>query len=102
MNSAATRCCFYRACACKQAARPIGGRKLMTALLAMIGLVPAALSTGIGSDTQKPIAIVIIGGLLIETILTLYSLPIRYKLFCRAPVAAASEEAEELLVPEPA
>jgi cobalt-zinc-cadmium resistance protein CzcA len=75
---------------------------LMTALLAMIGLVPAALSTGIGSDTQKPIAIVIIGGLLIETILTLYSLPIRYKLFCRAPIAAASEEAGELLVPEPA
>jgi cobalt-zinc-cadmium resistance protein CzcA len=75
---------------------------LMTALLAMIGLVPAALSTGIGSDTQKPIAIVIIGGLLIETILTLYSLPIRYKLFCRAPLAAATEEMRELLVPEPA
>jgi cobalt-zinc-cadmium resistance protein CzcA len=68
---------------------------LMTALLAMIGLVPAALSTGIGSDTQKPIAIVIIGGLLIETILTLYSLPIRYKLFCRTALPAATNETEE-------
>ena len=44
----------------------------------------------------------IIGGLLVETILTLYSLPIRYKLFCRAEIPAAAGEVEEVLVPEPA
>ena len=39
----------------------------MTALMAMIGLFPAALSTGIGSETQKPLAIVVIGGLVTAT-----------------------------------
>ena len=53
---------------------------LMTAILASIGLVPAALSTGIGSDTQKPLAIVIIGGLVTATILTLLALPVLYEL----------------------
>jgi cobalt-zinc-cadmium resistance protein CzcA len=51
---------------------------LMTAILAGIGLVPAAVSKGIGSDTQKPLAIVIIGGLISATILTLFVLPILY------------------------
>jgi cobalt-zinc-cadmium resistance protein CzcA len=53
---------------------------LMTALLAAIGLIPAALSTGIGSDTQKPLAVVIIGGLVSATVLTLYALPALYTL----------------------
>jgi len=53
---------------------------LMTAILASIGLVPAAISTGIGSDTQKPLAIVIIGGLVSATILTLFVLPVLYYL----------------------
>ena len=56
---------------------------LMTAILASIGLVPAALSTGIGSDTQKPLAIVIIGGLVTATILTLVALPILYEVTVR-------------------
>ena len=51
---------------------------LMTAILASIGLVPAAISTGIGSDVQKPLAIVIIGGLFSATILTLGLLPLLY------------------------
>jgi len=42
---------------------------LMTTMVAMIGLMPAALSHGIGSETQKPLAIVVIGGALILTIL---------------------------------
>ena len=42
---------------------------LMTALLASIGLVPAALSTGIGSDMQKPLAIAIIGGLVADVLM---------------------------------
>lgn len=54
---------------------------LMTALLAMLGLLPMALSHGIGSETQKPLAIVIIGGLVSATILTLIVLPVLYLFF---------------------
>lgn len=53
---------------------------VMTALMAAIGLLPAAVSTGIGSETQKPLAIVVIGGLITSTILTLLILPIIYTL----------------------
>lgn len=56
---------------------------VMTALMAAIGLIPAAISTGIGSETQKPLAIVVIGGLVTATILTLLILPIIYSLFYR-------------------
>jgi cobalt-zinc-cadmium resistance protein CzcA len=51
---------------------------LMTALLAMLGLLPMALSHGIGSETQRPLAIVIIGGLVSATALTLVVLPTLY------------------------
>jgi cobalt-zinc-cadmium resistance protein CzcA len=53
---------------------------LMTALLAMLGLLPMALSHGIGSETQRPLAIVIIGGLVSATFLTLMVLPTLYLL----------------------
>jgi len=56
---------------------------LMTTLLAMLGLLPMALSHGIGSETQKPLAIVIIGGLVSASILTLIVLPTLYLLFER-------------------
>ncbi len=56
---------------------------VMTALMAMIGLLPAALSTGIGSETSKPLAIVIIGGLITATILTLLIFPIIFYVFYR-------------------
>src|SRR5207245_2445656 len=49
---------------------------MMTALLAMLGLLPMALSHGIGSETQRPLAIVIIGGLVSPTLLTLVALPL--------------------------
>jgi cobalt-zinc-cadmium resistance protein CzcA len=52
--------------------RPI----VMTALMAIFGLLPAAISTGIGSETQKPLAIVIVGGLLSATLLTLILFPV--------------------------
>lgn len=52
--------------------RPI----VMTAMMAAIGLLPAATSTGIGSEAQKPLAIVIIGGLITATILTLFIFPL--------------------------
>lgn len=49
---------------------------IMTALMAAIGLLPAALSHGIGSETSKPLAIVVIGGLITATILTLLVFPL--------------------------
>ncbi len=52
---------------------------LMTALLAMLGLLPMALSHGIGSETQRPLAVVIIGGLVSATLLTLIVLPTFYR-----------------------
>ena len=51
---------------------------LMTGLLAMLGLLPMALSHDIGSETQKPLAVVVIGGLLTATVLTLIVLPTLY------------------------
>jgi cobalt-zinc-cadmium resistance protein CzcA len=56
---------------------------LMTGLLAMLGLLPMALSHAIGSDTQRPLAIVVIGGLVSATLLTLFVLPTLYFLFHR-------------------
>jgi len=56
---------------------------VMTALMASIGLLPAAISTGIGSESQKPLAVVIIGGLITATILTLLVFPVIFWLFNR-------------------
>ena len=54
---------------------------MMTALLAILGLTPMALSHGIGSEVQKPLALVIIGGLFSATFLTLFVLPVLYTIF---------------------
>lgn len=59
--------------------RPI----LMTALVAALGFIPMALNTGIGAEVQKPLATVVIGGILSATILTLIVLPILYTWFER-------------------
>lgn len=56
---------------------------VMTAMMAAIGLLPAALSTGIGSETQKPLAIVVIGGLITSTLLTLLIMPVVYSMVHR-------------------
>jgi heavy metal efflux system protein len=53
---------------------------VMTAMMATIGLLPAALSHGIGSETQKPLAIVVIGGLISATILTLLIFPLIFEM----------------------
>lgn len=63
----------------KNRTRPV----VMTALMASIGLLPAAVSTGIGSESQKPLAIVIIGGLITATIFILLIFPIFYEVFNR-------------------
>lgn len=54
---------------------------LMTALMAELGLLPAALSTAVGAETQRPFAVVIIGGLVTATLLTLVVLPVLYRSF---------------------
>jgi heavy metal efflux system protein len=56
---------------------------LMTALVASLGFVPMAISTGTGAEVQKPLATVVIGGLITSTLLTMLVIPILYKLFSR-------------------
>ena len=64
--------------------RPI----LMTALMAGLGLLPAALSHGIGSETQRPFAVVIVGGIVSGTLFTLLLLPLFFARFGRDPGGA--------------
>ena len=59
--------------------RPI----MMTALVACLGLLPAALSTGIGSDTQKPFAIVIVAGLISRLCIAIFVDPVLYRIVAR-------------------
>jgi heavy metal efflux system protein len=59
--------------------RPI----MMTGLVACLGLLPAALSTGIGSDTQRPFALVIVAGLLSRLVLGFFVNPVLYKVLAR-------------------
>ncbi len=69
-----------------QRLRPI----MMTALVAAFGLLPAALSTGVGSDSQRPFAIVIVGGLFSRLLISVFLMPVLY--------AYASKEGERLEV----
>jgi len=76
---------------------------LMTALLASLGLLPMALSHGIGAETQRPLAVVVIGGLVTATLLVLFVMPVLYVLLSRlhgrrrphgTPAAAPDSSAE--------
>jgi cobalt-zinc-cadmium resistance protein CzcA len=71
---------------CSLRLRPV----LMTAVVALLGLLPLALSHGIGSEVQRPLAIVVIGGLVSSTLLTLIVLPVLYQWFDRPDNPAAS------------
>ena len=62
---------------------------LMTATVAALGMLPAALAKGLGSDVQRPLATVVIGGLVSATLLTLILLPALYYLIERRAAAAA-------------
>jgi cobalt-zinc-cadmium resistance protein CzcA len=62
---------------CQQRFRPV----MMTATVAMLGLVPFLFATGPGSEIQRPLAIVVIGGLITSTLLTLVVLPALYRMF---------------------
>lgn len=63
--------------AAEQRLRPV----LMTALVASLGFVPMALNTGIGAEVQRPLATVVVGGVISSTLLTLLVLPVLYTLF---------------------
>ena len=60
---------------------------LMTALVASLGFVPMAIATGAGAEVQRPLATVVIGGIISSTILTLLVLPALYVLFRRETAA---------------
>ncbi|MPS49424.1 efflux RND transporter permease subunit [Methylobacillus sp.] len=62
---------------CAQRFRPV----MMTATVAMLGLVPFLFATGPGSEVQRPLAVVVIGGLITSTVLTLVVLPTLYRWF---------------------
>ena len=51
---------------------------VMTATVATIGMMPAALATGVGSDVQRSLATVVVGGLILATLLTLFIIPAFY------------------------
>ena len=61
--------------ACSVRLRPV----LMTASVAILGLVPMLISSGVGAETQRPLATVVVGGLLSATLLTLFLLPVLYE-----------------------
>jgi cobalt-zinc-cadmium resistance protein CzcA len=63
---------------------------LMTALVAALGFVPMAINTGIGSEVQRPLATVVIGGIVTSTLLTLLVLPALYRLFGAGSSARSS------------
>ncbi len=65
---------------------------LMTALVASLGFVPMAIATGTGAEVQRPLATVVIGGILSSTALTLVVLPVLYGLFHRADRSPAASE----------
>jgi cobalt-zinc-cadmium resistance protein CzcA len=71
--------------------RPI----MMTMLVATLGLLPAAMSHGIGSDSQRPFAIVIVGGLIADLVMSIFLLPTLYVWIARdrdvLPVAESHE-----------
>src|SRR5438067_3091655 len=71
---------------------------LMTCVIAGVGLLPAALSTGIGSQVQKPLAVVVVGGMMLAPIVILITLPVLILLFSRRGTRPAREQA----VPAPA
>jgi cobalt-zinc-cadmium resistance protein CzcA len=59
--------------------RPI----MMTALVAALGLLPAALATGVGTDTQRPFALVVVSGLFTRLLISVFLMPVLYALVAR-------------------
>lgn len=79
----------------KERLRPV----LMTASVASLGFLPMAISTGAGAEVQKPLATVVIGGLISATLLTLVVLPLLYILFTKKPnVSSALPKVATVLI----
>jgi cobalt-zinc-cadmium resistance protein CzcA len=76
---------------CQTQLRPV----LMTCVVACVGLLPAALSTGIGSQVQRPLALVVVGGILLAPALILIVLPVLIDVFSRRTVPDEAMEAGE-------
>jgi cobalt-zinc-cadmium resistance protein CzcA len=74
---------------------------LMTGIVPAIGFVPMAIAHGVGAEVQKPLATVVIGGLITATILTLFVLPAICRLVLR-PARASRAQIEPVFVPQPA
>lgn len=68
---------------------------LLTAAVASLGFVPTAVATGVGSEVQKPLATVVIGGLITATLLTLFVLPAAVRLVLRGAPARSAPAARE-------
>ena len=74
----------------EQRVRPV----MMTALTAILGLLPAAVSTRIGAQSQKPLAIVVVGSMITTLFLTRYLMPVIYSFYgSRQPVEGSSDMA---------
>ncbi|WGD50365.1 efflux RND transporter permease subunit [Bradyrhizobium sp. CB1650] len=93
---------FAAAVAAWQAAmtrlRPV----LMTATVASLGFLPMALSANSGAEVQRPLATVVIGGLISATLLALLVLPALYPHFCRARLSVGAAAHDTACVPQPA
>jgi cobalt-zinc-cadmium resistance protein CzcA len=79
---------------CSTQFRPV----MMTCIVACVGLVPAALSSGIGSQVQKPLALVVVGGMLFAPVLILLVLPVLIDKFSRRRSVVTDDSRE--LAPE--
>lgn len=64
----------------------------MTTLVASFGFIPMALNTGIGAEVQRPLATVVIGGVVSSTLLTLLVLPVLYAVLGRTPSPPSTEK----------
>jgi cobalt-zinc-cadmium resistance protein CzcA len=80
---------------CEQRFRPV----LMTAATTVLGLAPFLAATGLGSEVQKPLAIVVISGLMTATMMTLVLMPLLYRWFDDQPKPEESETLDDELSP---
>jgi heavy metal efflux system protein len=80
---------------CLTRLRPV----LMTALVASFGFIPMALATGRGAEVQRPLATVVIGGIMSSTLLTLFVLPVLYSMLHRSNADIERDRAGSSFVP---
>ena len=70
---------------------------LMAAMLALVGLLPMAMSSGVGSETQRPFALVVVGGMLSALAVALWLLPVVYSFITPKRLATPEEEDEQIV-----